>query len=449
MLIESTPPAATARALPLLNTRESYGLVHQVLHWTTALLILFMLPLGLVMHWLPATAEWIDLKVWLYSLHKSVGVVVVPLAVARILWAVWQPHPNLLHGGWEAFAAKTVHWLLYFSILAVPVTGWLQHAALDGYAPLWWGWGDTLPLVPKSAEVASLFATAHGVLTKVLAAALVLHIGGALKHAVLDRDRTLARMVPGAYHRSGTAPAPKGFVASSFAAAAMVAVLAVGLVGAVHTLGGERDLGLVADAAAPAPTADAATAPVSAIAPDAATAPVAAAPTGAAWAIDGERSALEIEVTQLGSPVRGRFDTWRADVTFDPDRPEASTIDAEVTIGSLSLSDVSERAIGDEFLRAAANPVARFRSEEVVRTEQGFEARGTLSLAGTERPFTLPFTFREEGGRGLVDAEATIQRLDFGVGEGFADDSSVGRAVRLLLTIEAERPGAAGGEPAG
>ena len=404
----------------LTNTRETYGLVHQLLHWATASLILLLIPLGIYMHELPAgTAEEIADKVWLYSLHKTIGLAALAVALVRIGWAIVQPHPNLIHGGWEAFAAKTVHWLLYGAIVAMPIFGWLHHAALDGYAPIWfWPVGDSLPFVPKSEAVASFFGIAHKVTGIALILALVLHIGGALKHALVDKDRTLARMVPGAYAESGMAPPPKGYEGVSFAVAALVALLGAGVItGAwAFTRGGEK-----------AEPALAATAPASA----------------EAWTIDRGVSELGIEISQLGSPVRGTFPDWTADVVFDPQVPEAATIRAAVTIASLALSDVSDQAVLDEYLGAGANPQATFVSDEVVATGDGFEARGTMRIAGVERPFAIPFTFREEDGRAFVSGEAAIRRLDFGVGPD--DTSSVGPEVRLLLTIEATRPEGATG----
>ena len=406
----------------LTNSAETYGLVHQLLHWTTAALILSMIPLGIYMHELPVgTAAEIESKVWLYSLHKTIGIAALVVALLRIGWAIVQPHPNLIHGGWEALAAKTVHWLLYGAIVAMPIFGWLHHAALDGYAPIWfWPIGDSLPFVPKSEAVASFFGIAHKVTGIAIVLALVLHIGGALKHAIVDRDRTLARMVPGAYSESGYPPPPKGHTASSFAAAALVAVLGAGVItGAWAFTRPEVVTAAKAETVLDTPA------------------------TEGAWVIDREASRVEIEVQQLGSPVGGSFDDWQADVVFDPAAPESATIRAEVTIASLALSDVSERATSEEFLNAALNPTATFVSDDVVATDGGFEARGTMTIAGIERPFALPFTFAEADGRAKVSGEAVIRRLDFEVGS--TDTSSVGGEVRLLLTIEATREAPATG----
>ena len=408
----------------LTNTRETYGLVHQLLHWTTAALILSMLPLGIYMHELPVgTAEEVADKVWLYSLHKTIGIAALLVALLRIGWAVVQPHPNLIHGGWEAFAAKTVHWLLYGAIVAMPLFGWLHHAALEGYAPIWfWPIGDTLPFVPKSEPVARFFGIAHKVTGIAIVLALLLHIGGALKHALVDKDRTLARMVPGAYEESGYPPPPKGHTASSFAAALFVAVLGTGVITSAWAITGGH-LGAAGSGKARTIAEEAGS-------------------TGA-WVIDRETSELAIEVQQLGSPVRGTFGGWTADVVFDPDAPEAASIRARVDVASLALSDVSERATSDEFLDAAAHPEAVFTADEIVRTDGGFDARGTLQLAGVEKAFSIPFTFREENGRAFVSGEAVIQRLDFGVGS--SDTSGVGPEVKLILSIEATRPQASAG----
>ncbi|MFO1166049.1 MAG: cytochrome b/b6 domain-containing protein [Paracoccus sp. (in: a-proteobacteria)] len=54
--------------------------------------------------------------------------------------------------------------------------------------------GAAPALVPENAHLAEVFARFHETGWWVLAGLIVLHVAGALKHALIDRDDTLARM---------------------------------------------------------------------------------------------------------------------------------------------------------------------------------------------------------------------------------------------------------------
>jgi len=59
---------------------------------------------------------------------------------------------------------------------------------------------NVLPLPnldPKERELARCQLVVHQALNFTLAAAVVVHIGAALKHRWIDRDDVLARMLPG------------------------------------------------------------------------------------------------------------------------------------------------------------------------------------------------------------------------------------------------------------
>ncbi|PJF10691.1 cytochrome b, partial [Pseudorhodobacter sp. MZDSW-24AT] len=186
--------------MPARNSPVSYGKVARLFHWTTASLILIAIPLGIIANRLPYdTAEALARKAQLFSLHKTLGVVVFFVALGRILWALAQPHPVPLHPErrLELALARLVHWMLYISLVAVPLTGWVHHAAVTGFAPIWWPFGQTLPFVPQSESVAQIAVGLHWVFTKLMIAAILLHIAGALKHHILDRDDTLRRMTRG------------------------------------------------------------------------------------------------------------------------------------------------------------------------------------------------------------------------------------------------------------
>lgn len=115
------------------NTNHSYGSVAKTFHWLIALLILTMIPLGIVASDMahnikaattPVTEAFVACTAFLFSLHKTLGVAVFFIALARIAWAVTQPKPVLLKAErrLESYAAEAVHWLLYGSLLLVPLT---------------------------------------------------------------------------------------------------------------------------------------------------------------------------------------------------------------------------------------------------------------------------------------------------------------------------------------
>ena len=152
------------------NTPSTYGSVAKMFHWLTALLILALIPVGIIASDLghaiqssggAADQAMISRATFLFSLHKTLGVAVFFVALARIVWAIGQTKPGLLNGDHtlEAWAAETVHWLLYGSLVAVPLSGWIHHAATTGFAPIWWPLGQSLPFIPKSEAIAQTAGT--------------------------------------------------------------------------------------------------------------------------------------------------------------------------------------------------------------------------------------------------------------------------------------------------
>jgi cytochrome b561/polyisoprenoid-binding protein YceI len=401
--------------MPAASTDRSYGSVARALHWLTALLILTAIPLGLYANALPFDSP-ADLarKAQAFSLHKTVGVAAFLVALVRILWALAQPRPVPLHPGrlWETRAAALVHWALYLALVAVPLSGWVLHAATTGFAPILWPLGQDLPLVPKSAALAAAAAALHGVFTKLLGAAVLLHVAGALRHALVDRDATLARMWRG----TPAAPAPDA-PAPPRSAGPAAAAAAIHLVGAVLALA----------LAAPAATGTAAgTAP-----------PAAAVPAAGLWRVQDGR--VEFTVRQLGATVRGGFSAWTADIGFDPDTG-TGRVEARIDTASLSLGAVGDEAKSAEFFDVAHHPEARFAADIAPAGAGAFTAAGTLRLRGVERPVTLAFTLTPDGAAVRARGRATLDRRDFGMGPSYPDAGSVGFAVEVEVEILALPP---------
>lgn len=179
--------------MQLRNDTERYGLVAILLHWLVALTVFGMFGLGLWMTGLTYYDPWYHRAP---ALHKSIGVLLFMVMVARLLWRLRNPPPSPLpsHGLMERAVAHAVHLWLYIMLFAVMLAGYLIPTA-DGRAVEVFGLFSvpaTLTSLPQQEDLAG---TVHLYLAMFLMALVALHIAGALKHHVIDRDRTLKRML--------------------------------------------------------------------------------------------------------------------------------------------------------------------------------------------------------------------------------------------------------------
>ncbi|WP_172326735.1 cytochrome b/b6 domain-containing protein [Mangrovicoccus sp. HB161399] len=398
----------------LRNTGERYGSVAKSLHWLTALLILSLWPLGLIAHeWPYGTSAELAVKATLFSVHKTLGVAVFFVALVRILWALVQPKPGLLHPErkLESFAAETVHWALYGALVLAPLSGWIGHAATEGFAPIWWPFGQSLPFVPKSPAVAGLFSSLHSVFVWVLAGAVALHVAGALKHHLIDRDGTLRRMLPGR-PAIDVPPARHSGAPAVAALAVWVAAIAVG------TLQG-------------LPRGGAGTATRPALEQQASD-----------WTV--QQGTLSISVRQFGSDVTGSFADWTASIAFDPDAGPgpAGHATVQIAIPSLTLGTVTDQAMGPEFFDAQGFPAATFDAGLTKQEDGSYLAEGTLDLKGATVPVSLPFSLDMQDGKAHAKGETVIDRRDFAIGTAsYNDEGSLGFAVKVSIDLTAARAG--------
>jgi cytochrome b561 len=162
-------------------------------HWILAALIIANLAFGLYTVNLPLSPQ----KLKLFSYHKWVGITVLLVAAARLLWRATHAAPALPDSmkPWEKKAAHAAHVALYVLFFAAPITGWLFSSAA-GFQTVYLGVFPIPDLLSKNKELADVLRFMHRWINYTMAAVIVLHAAAALKHHFADRDDVLVRMLP-------------------------------------------------------------------------------------------------------------------------------------------------------------------------------------------------------------------------------------------------------------
>ena len=170
--------------MKLLNTRLQYGLISRALHW--------IIVLAIVAQWLLAEAG--EDAGPLYgsgfealTLHQSIGLTVLVLALVRLTWLALSPKPAWPADmkPYEITLARAVHFAFYVLLFAIPLAGWALSSVED--EPLRFFNLFDVPRIALAGE--ETLEEVHEALFNALAALAVIHIIGAAKR----RREALAR----------------------------------------------------------------------------------------------------------------------------------------------------------------------------------------------------------------------------------------------------------------
>lgn len=162
----------------------------------------------------------------------------------------------------------------------------------------------------------------------------------------------------------------------------------------------------------------------------------------AEWSLVEESSAVTFSATQQGARFNGRFETFDAEITFDPADPAAGRIVGVVEPGSVSTRDHDRdnSLLDADWFNVSRYPESRFESETIEKLDDGrYRAVGQLTLKGQTKPVNLDFTFETESSKARFEGEMALNRFDFNVGEGWNDTSWIGERVTVEIALDLAR----------
>jgi cytochrome b561 len=173
--------------MPLKSEDHQYGSVAIAMHWATAALIVVLFVTGLQA---AAQADGAA-KVTLLRVHVPLGIGVLLLTILRIAWRLLadrgRPRSPALDPAWRRLSARAVHIGLYVAVVITAVSGFAT-VAISGAMPAIIS-GTSLPDLAVGLPRAM-----HGIVPRLMLVLLAMHIGAALYHQFILRDRVFARM---------------------------------------------------------------------------------------------------------------------------------------------------------------------------------------------------------------------------------------------------------------
>lgn len=178
-------------------------------HWLIVVLLLVQLPVGLYMVYRRTEVTWIDedgyvhtglfdaLTGTLYNSHKLLGVILLLIILARLLYRLTAgaPAAEPTLAAWQKGFASLTHWALYGLLVAVPVLGYLASAYFDSLTLF-----EVIPLpalVGEDRALGKFMIEWHSIAAYVLIGLVTLHVLVAFYHHFVRGDNVLARMLPG------------------------------------------------------------------------------------------------------------------------------------------------------------------------------------------------------------------------------------------------------------
>lgn len=177
--------------MQLLDTNDNYGAISRINHWLGAVLVIALLAIGLYFHEMPRGDE----KLFWLRLHVSLGALSGLFIAFRIGWRAMtdSPHP-LSQPALFQWGTRAIHVLLLVALAVLLITGpllpWTGGREIGVF-----GWFAVPSPLPKMETLHEVLEGVHAVAARVVLIGLLLHVVGAAKHLVWNRDGSWRRMV--------------------------------------------------------------------------------------------------------------------------------------------------------------------------------------------------------------------------------------------------------------
>lgn len=149
-------------------------------------------------------------------------------------------------------------------------------------------------------------------------------------------------------------------------------------------------------------------------------------------------SKLTFSFQQAGAENKGEFKQFATELNYDEKNLAGSSLKVTVQTGSFDTQDKdrNDTLAGADLLDPKKFPTAQFVSSSFAKGAKGIEAVGKLTLHGVTKDLRVPLTIKPTTAGAELSGEATIKRLEYGIGQGdWKTTEWVGDEVKLQYKV--------------
>ncbi|MCE3295761.1 MAG: YceI family protein [Crocinitomicaceae bacterium] len=148
--------------------------------------------------------------------------------------------------------------------------------------------------------------------------------------------------------------------------------------------------------------------------------------------VDADKVVVNFALKKEGT--KGTFTGIDASIDFDEANPSKSSIKATIKVKSLKTDSAKRdgHLQTAEFFDAEKYPTITFVSNEIVKSEKGFTAKGKLTMKGKTLDEQVWFSFDEKGSDAKLNGVMEVSPYEFGV---MKDSKSKDEVVKISVTI--------------
>ena len=144
----------------------------------------------------------------------------------------------------------------------------------------------------------------------------------------------------------------------------------------------------------------------------------------ATWELDPKESKVVFKYSFEGKPYEGEFKNVKATFDIDPLKPGSCKFTVTIPIKDVHVSskEVVDYLHDVELFDVDQFPTASFKAEKCsLKSVNSFVSEGTLTIRDQTHPLSFPFKLEVDVAKARfhLTSQVTIQRLKFGVGQGY------------------------------